>query len=255
MVLSRSTFTGSGPASSPPCSGQRVTAMTGGRGKALEPSRSSRNSLSPLMLRGWKRGRGDCAALEQPRDTMGLVGEVPHSMDVPVSPARWLGTTHSVWPHLSLTRLTQPRSEVLGTPIGSPPAVLSTPHPIYLCLDVLLGGSHQTGTAQPQHHHDGEEEAGGQDPAGKARAPVAPHHPPPKRRDQFMAGHGVGTGVGGPCCSTSPHSPTALTWTCSPGSRAPAAVGPGAAPWLCPLAPSQGASPPSPGGLAGQRRC
>lgn len=66
----------------------------------------------------------------------------------------------------------------------------------YLGLDVLLGGGHQAGTAEPQHHHDGEEEAGGQDPARKARAPVAPRHPPPKRRDEFMAGHGLGIGLG-----------------------------------------------------------
>lgn len=75
---------------------------------------------------------------------------------------------------------------MLGIPVPTP----------YLGLDVLLGGSDQAGTAEPQHHHDGEEEAGGQDPARKARAPVAPHHPPPKRRDQFMAGHGLGIGVG-----------------------------------------------------------
>lgn len=75
----------------------------------------------------------------------------------------------------------------------TPPGV---PTP-YLGLDVLLGGGHQAGTAEPQHHHDGEEEAGGQDPARKARAPVAPHQPPPKRGHEFMAGHGLGIGVGG----------------------------------------------------------
>lgn len=68
-VLPRSTLRGSGPASSPPCVGHRVTAMTGGRGKAPGPSRSSRYSLSPLMLKGWKRDRGDRAAPEQETGT------------------------------------------------------------------------------------------------------------------------------------------------------------------------------------------
>lgn len=85
----------------------------------------------------------------------------------------------------------------------TPPGV---PTP-YLGLDVLLGGGHQAGTAEPQHHHDGEEEAGGQDPARKARAPVAPHNPPPKRGHEFMAGHG-NWGRGGVriCSATSSRS-------------------------------------------------
>lgn len=53
MVLSRSTFTGSGPASSLSSVGQMVTATTGGSGKGSGFSMSSRYSLSPFMLSGW----------------------------------------------------------------------------------------------------------------------------------------------------------------------------------------------------------
>lgn len=91
-------------------------------------------------------------------------------------------------------------------PPGTLPGLRSAPLTPYLGLDVLVRGSHQTGTAQPQHHHDGEEEAGGQDPARKARAPVTPHQPPPKKKDEFMAGHGVGTGRGSNCSGVSGRS-------------------------------------------------
>lgn len=57
-VLSRSTLTGSGPASSLSSAGQMVTAMTGCREKGAGAARSSRYSLSPLMLSGWKRREG-----------------------------------------------------------------------------------------------------------------------------------------------------------------------------------------------------
>lgn len=91
-------------------------------------------------------------------------------------------------------------------PPGTLPGLCSAPLTPYLGLDVLVRGSHQTGTAQPQHHHDGEEEAGGQDPTRKARAPVTPHQPPPKKKDEFMAGHGVGTGRGSNCSGVSGRS-------------------------------------------------
>lgn len=140
---------------------------------------------------------------------------------------------------------------VVGTPKG-PPAD-STPLAPYLGLDVLLGGRHQAGAAQPQHHHDGEEEAGGQDPARKARAPVTPRRPPPKNRAGLWQGSEYGKGVAGPVqppCA--PRSPAAPTWPCSPGNRAPAAGCPRV--WFCPAAPSRGgASPPSAGGLGGKR--
>lgn len=102
MVLSRSTLSGSGPASSPPCAGHRVTVMTGGSGNAPGPSRSSRNSLSPLMLRGWKRGgdnsaapdwgaghshpeHGDATTVDAPHDDWGP--QTGHS-NVPTQPRR-----------------------------------------------------------------------------------------------------------------------------------------------------------------------